>query len=76
MRRLRARDGRFVLLALVHAIGIAGFLAAGVGGDASSRGGWRRIDVDAVRAKIRAGDLVEHEAEWYRAVPDSEVWGP
>ena len=66
MSRLKLRDWRFLVLVLVHAIGIAGFLSAGGGDGAVAAGSWRRIDTEAVKAKIRAGDLSDHEADWYQ----------
>ena len=76
MRRFRSCDWRFALLVLAHVIGIAGFLGAGDDSTASTRGSWRAIDTTAVRAKIRAGDLSSHEADWYRGVPDRDVRAP
>jgi hypothetical protein len=35
------------------------------------RGGYREIDIEAVEAKIREGDLVRHEARWYHVDPDA-----
>ena len=75
MSRLKLRDWRFLILVLVHVIGIAGFLSAGGGDGAAMAGNWRRIDIEKVKAKIRAGDLSDHEADWYRPL-DQESGGP
>ncbi len=75
MARLKLRDWRFLVLILAHVIGIAGFLSAGGGGGAVTAGTWRRIDTEAVKAKIRAGELSDHEADWYRPL-DQETGGP
>jgi hypothetical protein len=69
VKRLRKRDWRFLVLVLVHVIGIAGFWSGGVGRTAGEAGGWRSIDVDAVKDKIDSGDLVDREADWYRVLP-------
>ncbi len=73
MVRLRKRDWRFALLVAAHALFIAGFVRAQLGEAPPTTGGWRRIDVDAVKAKIRAGDLVGREADWYRVDDDDDV---
>jgi len=70
VRRIRKRDRKLVALWLAHAICIAGFLVTGVGAAAVEPRGWRRIDVDKVEHKIRAGDLVRHEADWWRPAQD------
>ena len=71
MSRIRKRDWRFIVLVLVHALCIAGFIRSGMEVAPPETGGWRRIDVEAVRAKIREGDLVDREADWYRVLPRS-----
>lgn len=77
IRRLRKRDRGFVLLVVVHLVCIAGFIVGDRGSAASELGGWRRIDLPALLDKIRSGDLVEHEADWYRTVPgDAASAGP
>ncbi|MBF0296478.1 MAG: 4Fe-4S binding protein, partial [Magnetococcales bacterium] len=32
-------------------------------------GGWRRMDAKALADRIASGDLVDHEASWYRLLP-------
>ncbi|MBF0179563.1 MAG: 4Fe-4S binding protein [Magnetococcales bacterium] len=32
-------------------------------------GGWRRVDAKALGDRIASGDLVDHEASWYRPLP-------
>lgn len=68
--KLRRRDLRFVALVGANLAGIAGFLVAGLRTADETPGGWRRIDREALEARIEAGDLVRHEARWYRVVEE------
>jgi len=71
-RRLRASEWRLLGLAAANAACIVGFLVAQLGADTDGRGGYRRIDVEAVQEKIRSGDLVRHEALWYHPEESEE----
>jgi hypothetical protein len=71
VKRLRKRDWRFLLLVLAHAVCIVGFVAGGLGGEPPATGGWRRVDLEELESRIRAGDLVKREADWYRVLPES-----
>lgn len=75
MKRLRIRDWRFFLLVLVHAVCIVGFLSGGLDVAPPSTGGWRTVDLKELESRIRAGDLVDREADWYRVLPDSQGTG-
>ncbi len=69
-RKLHAQDARFVTLALLNVLCICGFLLEGLGSaGGEKRGSWRKTDIEAIEKKIQSGDLMRHEAEWYRAVP-------
>ena len=72
MRRLRTRDWRFFLLALVHAVCIVGFVSEGLNVAPTATGGWRTVDLEELESRIREGDLVDREADWYRVLPDSQ----
>ena len=70
MRRFRRRDRRFILLVLLNAICMVGFLASGIGTSDEKPGGWRRVDLNELKARIQSGRLVDREADWYRTVPE------
>ncbi len=70
--KIRRRDRKFVAFVAANAVCIAAFIAGGVGSEAEAPGGWRRVDLKALKAKIQAGKLVKHEADWYRVVPEEE----
>ncbi len=55
---------------MIHAACIIGILRAGFATRTAHTGGWRKVDREALDAKLRAEDLVKHEASWYRAVPE------
>jgi hypothetical protein len=57
---------------LVHAICILGFVSQGLKVAPPATGGWRTVDLVKLEARIRDGDLVEHEADWYRVLPESQ----
>ena len=61
---------------LVNLVCIAGYLASGVGVTPEESGGWRRIDFDAVEARIEAGELVRKEADWYHSLSTEESPDP
>lgn len=71
VKPLRKNDWPFLVLVLIHLVGIAGFWRGGVGGGGGDAEGWRPIDVELIKAKIGSGDLVDHEAEWYRVLPST-----
>ncbi len=74
-RRFKKTDWRLLVLVLAHGVGIAGFISADVEIAEAERSGWRKIDREALMEKIRSGDLVQHEADWYRRVPDEATKG-
>lgn len=63
---MRVREIRFLSLIGINLFLILGSISAQLSNVNDVFGGWRRVDTGAVRAKIRAGDLVTHEAQWYR----------
>ena len=70
-KHLRWRELQFLALMLAQVILIAGYLAGGVGGlTGDEPGGWRRIDVEAVEARLNAGELVRKEADWYHPLSE------
>ena len=70
MRRFTKTDWRLLVLLVAHVVGIVGFVSAETETAQVERSGWRKVDQEALMEKIRAGDLVRHEADWYRVVPD------
>ena len=64
-RHLRSREFRFLALVFANLICVAIFLGTGLQVPTRETGGWRRIDTEAVRARIEAGDLMSREASWY-----------
>jgi hypothetical protein len=61
---IRGRDVWFMVLLTANVLCLGGFLATELE-TSQEQAGWRRIDIGAVEAKIRSGDLVRHEALWY-----------
>ncbi len=59
------------LLAMVSVVmlAIAGYLAEEIGNARQEGASWRRIDTEAVRTLIDAGDLSDREALWYHRSP-------
>ncbi len=73
---LHRHDIELLTLVLLMLLGIGFLLARGPGGGRQEGAGWRQIDSAAVRTRIDAGDLSDHEAMWYRrsgpaAAPES-----
>ena len=64
-RHLHHHDLRFLGFVLTNLFCIAGFVAGSVTTEAEHTGGWRRVDIDAIRARIESGDLMGKEASWY-----------
>ncbi|MEN8216835.1 MAG: hypothetical protein ABFS56_10765 [Pseudomonadota bacterium] len=60
------RDIQFAAFILATLICVGGFLSSGTETTSEQNGGWRRIDIEALTKRINAGDLVNHEAAWYR----------
>jgi len=75
VKRLRTRDWRFFLLVLVHAVCIVGILSQGHHLAPPATGGWRSVNLKELKTRIRSGDLVDHEADWYHVLPDSQSPG-
>jgi len=63
--RLKSRDRRFVLVAGINLLAVTAFLLSHIG-DEPAYTGWRKIDYQALVDRINSGDLVRHEAHWYR----------
>ncbi len=74
-RRFSKTDWRLLVLVVAHGVAIAGFIGAEPESAQVEHGGWREVDQEALQEKIRAGDLVQHEADWYRVAPDETVPG-
>lgn len=66
LRHVRWREARLLALVLANLVAIAGFLGGGGQQAPTQVGGWRRIDREALEARIRAGELSDREAQWYR----------
>lgn len=64
-RHLRRYDLPLIGLVLFNLICIGAFLAAGAGPQGPATGGWRKIDIAAVRARIDSGELAQREASWW-----------
>jgi hypothetical protein len=65
---LHARDLRFVAVVLIDLVLVAAYLAGGYRGLGQEGHGWRRIDLEALEARMDAGDLSRREARWYHPV--------
>ena len=77
IKHVRRRELHFLLLMLANLACIGGYLTDGVGGMTSAEhGGWRRIDIKAVEARLKAGDLVRKEADWYHTLSEEEPAKP
>jgi len=72
LRHLRWREVRLLALVLANLLAIGGFLGAGVRQAQEETGGWRRIDFQAVLARMRTGELSSREAQWYRPADQGE----
>ena len=68
--KLYRRDLGLIVLVTAHLLCIGGFLRQALQTASEPVGGWRRIDLKALTERIRAGDLVNKEAEWYRSVEE------
>jgi hypothetical protein len=68
LRHLHARELRFIAVVLTDLLFVAAYLAGGYGGLGQEGHGWRRIDVEALEARMDAGDLNRREARWYHPV--------
>jgi hypothetical protein len=74
LKHVHGRELRFVAVILANLVCAAGYLASSVGVRPEESGGWRRIDLDAVEARMEAGELVRKEADWYH--PFSQEGSP
>jgi hypothetical protein len=72
LRHLRWRELRLLALVLANLFAIAGFLGGGGQQAEVQIGGWRRIDLEAVLARMRTGALSDREAQWYRPADQAE----
>lgn len=75
LQHVRRREVRFLALAAINLACIAGYVAGGVGMTPEG-GGWRRIDYQAVEARMEAGDLVRKEADWYHPLSEEQSASP
>jgi hypothetical protein len=64
---VRSHDWALLLLVGASLAAVAAFLGAGPGAPGQGTGGWRRVDAEAVRLRIEAGDLSSREALWWHA---------
>ena len=62
---MKRRDIKFAALIALNLVAIAGFLVSHLG-DEPAYTGWRKIDYQALMQKINSGDLVRHEAVYWR----------
>ncbi len=62
---LHLRELRLLGLVAVALLLIAGQLGSALGPE-PTEGGWRRVDIEAVRARIEKGELSNREAVWAR----------
>ncbi len=69
---LHRHDWELVLLIAAMLFTLGGFLLQQLGTVSREGASWRRIDTEAVRKLIQAGDLSDREAEWYRPVTPSD----
>ncbi len=72
-KKLHRHDWELLLLVIAMLVTLGGFLIQTLGTVAQEGAGWRRIDTEAVRRLIEAGDLSDREARWYRPVPPPEA---
>lgn len=71
----QSREVRFVGLIALTALLIALYLAEGMRLADREGAGHRVIDRQALELRIHAGDLSDHEAEWYHPATPTEVGG-
>jgi hypothetical protein len=71
----QSREVRFVGLIALTALLIALYLAEGMRLAGREGAGHRVIDRQALELRIHAGDLSDHEAEWYHPATPTEVGG-
>ncbi len=74
-KHLRTRELRFLAFMLVNLLCIAGFLSSGFETLREQTGGWRRVDMDMLSTRMKTGDLVKHEAHWYRPAKNGRGGG-
>jgi len=73
LKKIQRRDLIFITFILVNLFCIGGFLFNGIEKSSEpSGGGWRRIDLEALRMRINAGTLVTKEAAWYRPIDNPQ----
>lgn len=72
LRHVRRRELRFLAFMLLNLVCIAGYVGGSIGLAPEQTGGWRRIDLRAVEARIEAGELVRKEADWYHPLLEEE----
>ncbi len=64
-KRIHPRELGFLGLVGSMLVLIGAFLVSGQGLVDRQGSGWRRIDLEALRQRIDAGDLRDREAAWY-----------
>ncbi len=72
---MHRHDWELLLLVIAMLLTLGGFLSQELGTVSREGAGWRRIDIEAVRKLIQAGDLSDREAKWYRPVAPPEETG-
>jgi len=73
LTKSQRRDLKFAAFIIVNLFCLGGFLFSDTETVSELTGGWRRIDLDALMAHIRAGKLVTKEAAWYRLISRSQT---
>jgi len=62
---IHKRDRVFIGLIGLTLACILGFLFSGLADTGTPAGGWRRIDLQRLEARLESGELVRREAAWY-----------
>ena len=60
----------FPILMILTALAITAHLYGGWRGEAERLGGWRRVDIEAVKSQIGSGRLSDREGAWYRRLEE------
>ncbi len=62
---MKRRDIKFTAFIAINLLAIVGYLFAQIEDEAAYTG-WRKIDYPTLMQKINSGDLVRHEADYWR----------
>jgi hypothetical protein len=71
LTKSQRRNFQFAVFILANLLCVGGFLFSRTDNLDEQIGGWRRIDIEALTARINAGDLVRKEAAWYSVISDN-----